>query len=310
MQTLYSYHPQKQTARNLQGSERLLESSHKTMHRHIRRRLISGLFVIVAISLFIAWSGVLAPKQSAKASQTAEANAVATAPALERNATIASLIAKNSQYQIGVTVESVASGQQQTYGITTPFEAASTAKLITAAAYYHLAEQGQASLTAMLGAYPASYQLQQMVNQSNNESWNLLVDAIGLSTVQSYADSIGVAYGTDGNTLPPSAMATFLTKLYNGQLLNSADTAQLLGYMQDTNDETLIPAVVPSDMTVYHKYGLLNGELHDVAILTKGNTAYAIVVYTKDADDSTDDDRTTIIHQITQATISQLFNES
>ncbi len=37
-------------------------------------------------------------------------------------------------------------------------------------------------------------------------------------------------------------MALVLTKLFTGQLLTPSNTAQLLAYMQDTNNEELIPA--------------------------------------------------------------------
>ncbi len=220
-----------------------------------------------------------------------------------------SIIQKNSQYQIGVALINLSNGQSQTFGITTPFEAASTAKILTACAYYHLAETGQVSLDNQLGTYDAQFQLQQMVNDSNNDSWSVLINAIGEDNLQAYATSIGITYDENTNTLSPLAMATLLKKLYDGELLNQVDTKQLLSYMQNTNDEALIPAAIPSLVTVYHKYGLLNGELHDAAILTKNNQAYTLVIYTKGAvDDSDDDQRTEIIHQLTQAITSSLFS--
>lgn len=146
-----------------------------------------------------------------------------------------------------------------------------------------------------------------MVNQSSNDSWDLLVGAIGKSELQAYAASIGLDYKVDGNTLSPSSMSALLAKLYSGQLLSKAHTAKLLSYMQNTNDDTLIPAALGSNITVYHKYGLLDGELHDAAILVSGDTAYTLTIYTKNTDDSDDKQRTQIIHQLTQAIASILF---
>jgi CubicO group peptidase (beta-lactamase class C family) len=82
-------------------------------------------------------------------------------------------------HQVGVALIDMADGQTYEYGARTKFVAASTAKILVAAAYYHLVESGSASLTAPLGGYAASFQIRQMVQYSNNESWALLRDAIG-----------------------------------------------------------------------------------------------------------------------------------
>lgn len=77
--------------------------------------------------------------------------------------------------------------------------------------------------------------------------------------------------------------------------------------MQDTNYETLIPAAVPGNITVSHKYGLLGGELHDAGILAKGSHAYALVIYTKGEDLSSVPQRTEIIQQVTKAVVDAFF---
>lgn len=102
-------------------------------------------------------------------------------------------------------------------------------------------------------------------------------------------------------------MARILGGLYSETLLEPGNTAQLLAYLQDTNYETLIPAALPTDITVFHKYGLLDQELHDAGILAKGGHAYALVIYTKGNDLNSVSDRTEIIHQLTQAVTDTLF---
>lgn len=52
---------------------------------------------------------------------------------------------------------------------------------------------------------------------------------------------------------------------------------------------------------MFHKYGLLNGELHDAAILTKGTEAFALVVYIQGTDGNDIPERADIIHQLTEA---------
>lgn len=313
MQTLYSYQPSRPTRRR-PNSEKSVEASYQRIHKRIRQRVAVGGLVAMAalvigvISLINSQNGNAAHKMKNPVS-TVVASA-GPSPVITSNQTINSLIANNSQYQIGVAMQDISTGQHMSYGLDVPFEAASTGKLLTAAAYYHAVETGQASLTDMVGSFNAQYQLQQMVNQSDNESWQLLANTLGLDQLTTYANSLNINYQGNGNTISPTSMASFLSELYQGNVLNGADTKQLLSYMQNTNDEDLIPAALPDDITVYHKYGLVDGELHDVAILVKGDKAYTLAIYTKDTDDSTDDDRTTIIHSITKAAVSQLFNES
>ena len=220
---------------------------------------------------------------------------------------IQNLIAADTSDRFGVAIENIKTGNITTYGKTSQFDAASTEKVLSAVTYYHLVEQGSQSLDDMIGPYPASYQLKQMINQSDNDSWDAINDAVGGNDeLQDYAQSIGLHYNVDGNLMSAKDMATLLAKLYTGKLLNTDDTKQLLSYMQQTNDETLIPSVLPSGLTIYHKYGELNdgsvNVLHDASIVTDGSTAYAIVIYSDGDSDETA--RTDSIKQIAQASLT------
>ncbi|MEV5054151.1 serine hydrolase [Arthrobacter sp. LAR12-1-1.1] len=224
---------------------------------------------------------------------------------------IQAILDANSQYQIGVALVDLSQGAGSAdvheYGVREKFVAASTAKVLAAAAYYHLVETGAASLDDPLGNYTAGFQLREMIQQSDNDSWSLIMDAVGHEQLTEYAASLGVSYDPKINTLTPAEMATIVSRVYSGTLLNAGDTAQLLSYMQDTNYETLIPAAVPEGITVFHKYGLLGGELHDAGILIRDGTAYALVIYTKGQDLSDVPERTEVILQLTQAVAGALF---
>jgi beta-lactamase class A len=112
---------------------------------------------------------------------------------------------------------------------------------------------------------------------------------------------MGVSYDLDGNTLTTADMAHVLAELYEGKLLDQEHTEQLLSYMQNTNDEDLIPAALPAGVTVFHKYGLLGGELHDAAILTTATRGVVLVIYTKGNDLTDVPQRTELIHTIAAA---------
>ncbi|WP_255768310.1 serine hydrolase [Pseudarthrobacter sulfonivorans] len=221
--------------------------------------------------------------------------------------TIDAIVAANSEYQVGVALMDTVSGQLHQYGVAAPFEAASTAKVLTAAAFYSMVEEGSASLEDTLGAFTAGFQIQAMIQDSNNDSWSLLMDAVGLDNLSAYAAALGISYDPQVNTLSTADMAHLLTELYEGRLLDPEHTDQLLSYMQHTNFEDLIPAAVPAGVTVFHKYGLLDDELHDAAILANSAGSYALVVYTKGTGLADVPQRTAVIHDVTAAVTAALF---
>ncbi|PVZ53205.1 serine hydrolase [Arthrobacter sp. H-02-3] len=225
----------------------------------------------------------------------------------ELGSRINAIIAANSAYALGVSLIDVSDGVVHGYGVEGNFVAASTAKILAASAYYHLVETGRASLSAPLGASTAGAQIRQMVQQSNNDSWLLILRAVGQQRMTAYAASIGIGYDFTVNLLTPEEMARTLYLLYTGQLLNARNTAQLLSYMQNTNYETLIPPAVPPGIGVHHKYGLLFGNLHDASVLNKDGRAFVFVVYTRGRDYSDMGPRTAIIQQLTRTVTAALF---
>ena len=247
------------------------------------------------------------PGSASRAATSADSRAATARIDAGLDTAINGIIGANSEYQVGVALLATDGGELHQYGVEEPFEAASTAKILTAAAYYSLVEEGSASLDDPLGAYTSGFQIQAMVQDSNNDSWSLLMDAVGLPRLSDYAASLDITYDAEVNTLSTADMAHLLAELFEGRLLNQQHTEQLLSYMQDTNYEDLIPAAVPDAVTVFHKYGLLDDELHDAAILSSAEGSYVLVVYTKGADLSDVPQRTAVIHEITEAVTAALF---
>jgi beta-lactamase class A len=225
----------------------------------------------------------------------------------ELDGQISAIIEANSAYALGVSLIDLSDGVVHGYGVQDKFVAASTAKILAASAYYHLVETGRASLTAPLGASTAGAQIRQMVQQSNNDSWARILRAVGQRGITDYATSIGITYDRTVNLLTPAEMARTLQLLYTGKLLNARNTAQLLSYMQNTNFETLIPPAVPAGVGVFHKYGLLFGNLHDASVLVKDGRAFVFVVYTRGLNYSDMGPRTRIIQQLTRTVTAALF---
>lgn len=213
----------------------------------------------------------------------------------------------NHRYRIGVALVDTHGGEPQTYGDVSPYLAASTAKVLTAVSYYHLVELGEATLDEPLGDFTAAFQLKAMINTSSDDSWLLLMDAVGYPRIIEYAASIGITYDPERNLLTPPEMANLLKQLYSGALLNAENTKELLGYMQETNNEKLIPAAVPPGITVRHKYGVVEGYIHDAAVLSSGDNAYSLAIYTWSPDGTGAQERTDAIHELTSEIIAATF---
>ena len=236
------------------------------------------------------------PAAEAPAPATQAPRAAVDLDALD--AEVRRILADNSDYRVGVVLADTHGGEPRSYGDGSEFVAASTAKILTAAAYYHLVETGEKSLDVPLGSYDAAFQLKAMVNASSNDAWLLLMQDIGYPQLIEYAASIGISYDPEQNLLTPAEMADLLKQLSTGKLLNAEHTQELLGYMQQTNNERLIPAAVGPGITVQHKYGELEGYVHDAALLSSGERSYALTIYSW-GEDGESEERLAMIHELT-----------
>ncbi|MBT2566158.1 serine hydrolase [Arthrobacter sp. ISL-85] len=274
-----------------------------------RSLLILALAVVLVIVGTITLAVVRSEPPSGAAVPTqpgVPASPVAAAPASLQDS-VDNILSGAGEYRIGLALADVSGGAERTFGDEKTFTAASTAKILTAAAYYHLVESGKASLDDPMGDYDAAFQLKAMVNDSNNDSWLLLMDAVGYPQLTAYAASIGITYDPEQNLLTAADMALILKKLYAGELLDKENTEQLLSYMQDTNNEELIPAGSRSGVDVHHKYGEVSGELHDAALLSYRGSTFALVIYTENPEGVPDDRQAEVIRDLTRAVEDALF---
>jgi beta-lactamase class A len=89
------------------------------------------------------------------------------------------------------------------------------------------------------------------------------------------------------------------------QAVFSGDSLSLINVLgQNMNNENLIPAVLPAGTTVYHKYGLLNYNLHDTSIIKYGDQTFVLVVFTNSEDSSNYQHNVTLIHEITRTALA------
>jgi beta-lactamase class A len=277
--------------------------------RHIVRKLVLLLVfcLVVGLGSFIAWQRHV----SARALAIRRAEAVVAAARLQREEVageaITQIINANPTITFSVSVQDlgVAGSTIRHYGYSGDFDAASTGKLLTAADYLHHVEQGTASLNQNLDGETAGNWLQAMIVNSDDTAWQELNDYLTHADLSRYADAIGMShYSPDDDLLNSNDITLLLQKLYDKQLLNNSDTTRLLQYMKQANYRTYIIPAVPAGDTVYHKVGLDDDDVHDVAVIGNGTQTVALAIFT-DGNGTYDwQTRAQIIQQITRLVVA------
>ena len=267
--------------------------------------LIIGLGVHVGLAKHASAHALETKKETAAASAAQAARVQALGPELNQ------ILNNNSAVTMSISVaevDSQASSAITQYGSDTDFDAASTGKLITAADYLHHVENGSASLSQDIDGDSAQDLLQALIVNSDDGAWLSLNEYLTHDDLAAYASSIGLSnYSSSDNELTSNDIALLLQKLYQSRLFNKADTALLLGYMQQANYRDYIIPAVPAGYTVYHKVGIDDDNVHDAAIIAKGNKAITLVIYTNGNGTYDWATRALVMQQITRDVITAYF---
>lgn len=159
--------------------------------------------------------------------------------------------------------------------------AASVTKVLTAVYLMREIEDGRVKFNDPLGTYNVEFNLKQMVNQSNTVAWEIIDDFLGLEPQQEFATSIGLtSVNFRDNLMSPKDAAMLFAKLHKGELLEEPYQRKLFSYMQNTETENLITPAIPKDIPFYHKSGLYEGEVHDVAIIDRPQHPFVLSIFT------------------------------
>lgn len=128
-----------------------------------------------------------------------------------------------------------------------------------------------------------------MMQKSDNTAAFVLANYIAdLATIQSVISAWGLTQ-TDmvNNKTSNHDMYLLLNKMYGNNIANPAQTAEMLGFMRDSDFEDRLPKELPNDAIVYHKIGTGDGGIiHDVGIVVSGSTAYYVGIMTADVPDA------------------------
>jgi len=291
------------------------ESSRNTGYTYeVKLVPIMALFVVLVITVFLGYNlDNRAPKKHVAASVVSTAKPktpeAPPAPVVDPLASVAddmNAVINGQPLSASATLINLDTGKEYDAGkYTQTYEAASTSKLVAVFDYIHQVELGKATLAQTIQGQSAQDIIMRMLVNSDNDAWDKLNGYLKFSSEQSYLDSIGVA----GKMVPSNiqfstpAMAKLLQLLYQGKLMTADHQAMVYGYMSHTTMNKLIPAALPADATVYHKYGQIDGVLHDAAIVQYQGHNFILVIYTDGGQNTA---QTNLIHAITTAAFNDV----
>jgi beta-lactamase class A len=270
--------------------------------------------------VFGSWTSQYKPAQAAAASGPFDA--VRLAQSLEQK------IAQHPKHSLSVVVAPVGEGQQVRIDDDAVMPGASTTKLLAAAAILSQIDAGKLTMEsvayqAIIKSSPAptpestgsaeakedveevkkpvkvAEALRLMINRSDNGAWENLIRLVGSKNLQTYANELGMKqYNVKNNNVTAGDMALLLQKLYSGQLLSDTSTKHLLTLMQNTNEERMLPAGLDEVGAVYHKYGWLGSNVHDVGVADNNGQPVVVIIMTDGSDNYSS--RMAIVRELAQ----------
>lgn len=162
--------------------------------------------------------------------------------------------------------------------------AASVSKILTSIYVFAQVEKGKTTLNEPMGAYVIETQIQYLINQSSQDSWDLLDAKFKPEDQNAYAKTLGLT-GTDvrrgKNLMSARDLSILLQKLADGEILTQNHRNKLFSYMQKTESEDFFsPAFKLQGVSFYHKTGKYLGEGHDAAIVNHQTNPFVLVLFT------------------------------
>lgn len=227
------------------------------------------------------------------------------------NQTINSIISSDNDVDTSVSLVNLDNDQTEHYGDDDTFQAASTAKILTAEYFLHEVEEGKQSLSENVDGFTAQYELKQMIVVSDDTAWINLDNLLGNNNLQNYVDQTFDTDDFDVNTdsLSSADIADAMSDLWKGNILDAEDRSLLLSYLEQANYRQFIVPAIPSSDTIYHKIGLYQDYVNEAAIVTNNNKAFALVIFTNGNSTYDWPARATMMQDIAKAALKAYFNQ-
>ena len=138
-----------------------------------------------------------------------------------------------------------------------------------------------------------------MIVQSDNTATNMLIDRIGMESVNERMRGFGFEkttlargmYDWDAqakgfeNVCTPSEIATLLEFMVEGAISSKSTSAEMLEIMAKQQWREKIPLLLPEGTKVANKTGSITGVTHDVGVVYGPSGPYVLCVMTKGVSD-------------------------
>jgi beta-lactamase class A len=142
---------------------------------------------------------------------------------------------------------------------------------------------GSGSLYGKPVGYEITYRniLQLMGKQSDNTAFTIARNRLGDSVINSYMQKYGMTRTSLAeNTTTPEDIGQFFEGLWNNNILSKRHRDELLANLTDTIYEAWLPAGLPSDVKIAHKYGREVHVINDAGIVFT-TQPYVVVLMSK-----------------------------
>lgn len=241
---------------------------------------IPAVVLLLAVGVYGGWNKHVAAQAAAKRQAEHAVLVAAQHKSDQFAADLQPILAANSGITVSVSIATSKLGVQN-FGATSTFDAASTAKLLTAVSFLRLVEQQKISLSSPIDGTSANQLLEAMIVKSDDDAWSQLNGWITHARLMSTASSLGITdYDADNNSLSAGDIALILDKLVQTNLLTADHRQLLLSEMARANfRDYIVPAVAYPNL-VYHKVGMDEDNVHDAALIKHGDEWLVLVIYT------------------------------
>ncbi len=247
---------------------------------------------------------------------------------------------------VGVAITDLASGETLSIRGAEAFPSASVIKLPILIELFHQNERGPLRLSdpvTMVAAdqrggsgvlqflsTPHELTLRDaatlMIILSDNSATNLVIDKVGIRSVNTRMDSLGLkttrlhakvslARTTSIDTAAtrtwglgvttPAEIADLLGRLYRRELVSDTASKQMLAMLRDNFDDDRIARYLPAGTSLANKTGSLNEVRHDCGIVFAKQKDYVLCVLTKENQDQSwriDNEATVLIADLARLT--------
>lgn len=211
---------------------------------------------------------------------------------------------------LGIAIEDLSNGHTLLLNADETFPTASTIKIAILAELYRQAQQGKLKLTDtytlqqsdLVGGSGISSALTPgatkltlrdlaalMISVSDNGMTNVLIDRLGLESVNALLDSLGLTHtrlrrkmmdiraAAEGreNVATPRELMLLLGALYRGKVLDKQFTEDFFNLLS-TPKSSYIPRALPEDLRIANKPGELEGVRNDCGIIFTGSRPYIL----------------------------------